>query len=91
MQPTPGYVYAMRAKHGGIKIGSSVDVARRQIELNRNRDIELTILATASTLYCERAEKAAQAILKRHRIAGEWFSCSDELAVAAVHSVGALQ
>lgn len=84
MTKKTGFVYAMKARHGGIKIGCTTDVGRRMIELNRNRDIGLVLIAVAFSTRYEAAERRAQIALAPYRIAGEWFSCPDEKAIAAV-------
>ena len=84
MTSKTGFVYAMKAQHGGIKIGSTTDVGRRMIDLSRNRDIGLVLIAVAFSTRYEAAERRAQIALAPYRLSGEWFSCRDEAAIAAV-------
>ncbi len=86
--PQPGYVYAIRARNGGIKIGCTIDVARRLVELNRGRRLHLVVLATAFCSDYQQAEKWVHRLLEEYRLSGEWFSCSDEEAITAVQVAG---
>ena len=80
------FVYVIEGDHGAVKVGISSDPAARRATLQTGAPHRLFL--TFSTWAGERAfdvEQEAHAILAAHRMPGEWFFVSKEIAIAAVY------
>jgi hypothetical protein len=81
------YLYAIRGG-GFIKIGIADHPERRLAELQTACPYDLKLFHTAAIYYCysREAETYAHKQLKKYHVRGEWFSCSDQLAINAVEA-----
>ena len=70
-------IYFVQSGNGAIKIGCTIDMGLRLIELQGNNPELLTVLKTVSGTPLE--ETAIHRKFKRDRIRGEWFKPSLEL------------
>ena len=79
-------VYVIEGSHGAVKIGISSDPESRRATLQTGAPHHLFL---AFAIYAgENAfdvEQEAHAILAAHRMPGEWFAVSKEMAIAAVY------
>ena len=92
-QPTPASgqcVYVIEGSHGAVKIGISSDPEKRRATLQTGTPHHLFL---AFSIYAGDAafdvEQEAHAILAAHRMPGEWFAVSKELAIATVYGAAA--
>lgn len=83
-------VYVIEGSHGAIKIGISSDPEKRRATLQTGAPHHLFL---AFAIYAGDAafdvEQEAHAILDAHRMPGEWFAVSKELAIATVYGAAA--
>ena len=79
-------VYVIEGSHGAVKIGISSDPENRRATLQTGAPHHLFL---AFAIYAGDAafdvEQEAHAILAAHRMPGEWFAVSKEMAIAAVY------
>ncbi|WP_409266802.1 GIY-YIG nuclease family protein [Massilia sp. BHUDP2] len=88
MSLVAGYVYVCDPGTGLIKVGQSAEPAKRLKTIAGYVGCP-DLKSWVSPRVCEykRLERESHAKLSEWRIAGEWFNCSMELAVAAVQSL----
>ena len=84
--PSGQCVYVIEGSHGAVKIGISCDPESRRATLQTGAPHHLFL---AFSIYAGDAafdvEQEAHAILDKHRMPGEWFAVSKEMAIAAVY------
>ena len=83
-KPGAGFVYAMGGDKGDIKIGISIDPARRLQGVRAEYPGDFKVIATWFHSWPFGVEQEAHKILKEHRTIGEWFSVSKYDAFDAV-------
>ncbi len=80
------HVYVIEGSHGAVKIGISSDPEARRATLQTGAPHHLFL---AFSIYAGEfaydVEQEAHAILDAHRMPGEWFAVSKEMAIAAVY------
>lgn len=80
---TNAKIYVMRAEDGTLKLGHSVDPARRSKEVGRVVEI---VHETDIIEHVERIERAAHRVLALHgkHLRGEWFEATLDDAINAI-------
>jgi Meiotically up-regulated gene 113 len=84
------YIYVIKGDRDNVKIGVTKYPETRlaQIQTGLSQKIDYAFIApTSGNAYA--IEKEAHAMLARHRLNGEWFDASPELAIAAVAGAAA--
>ena len=80
----------IEGSHGAVKIGISSNPEKRRAELQTGAPHHLFL---AFSIYAGDAafdvEQEAHYILSAHRMPGEWFAVSKEMAIAAVYGAAA--
>ena len=88
--PSGQSVYVIEGSHGAVKIGISSDPESRRATLQTGAPHHLFL---AFSIYAGDAaydvEQEAHAILDAHRMPGEWFAVSKEMAIASVYGAAA--
>jgi hypothetical protein len=84
----PGYVYLIRRSDGMIKVGVSRNVAKRRSRLAQASPETLSILKTIKPgrALAFHVEGGVKVLLRQFRARGEWFKCSDTLALLALRA-----
>ena len=84
--PSGQFVYVIEGSHGAVKIGISADPESRRATLQTGAPHHLFL---AFSIWAGESafdvEQEAHAILGAHRMPGEWFAVSKEMAIAAVY------
>lgn len=79
-----GYVYIMDGGHGEIKIGVSMEPAKRLLQVQAKVGQPLEIIAAFAHVQPYLVEREAHAHLAAHRTVGEWFAVSLYAAMDAI-------
>jgi hypothetical protein len=83
--PAVDYVYVIAGTHGLVKVGISTDPVARLATLQTGSPDRLRIAFTAPGYgNAFTIEQEAHVILAQHRVAGEWFNVTPDLAIAAI-------
>jgi hypothetical protein len=82
------FVYLIKRSDGTIKVGVSRNVAKRRSTLANASPDTLSILKTIETdeVLAFHIESGVKALLRQFRTRGEWFKCSDTLALLALRA-----
>src|SRR5262249_34059057 len=83
-------VYLIERGNGGvIKVGVTRNVGKRRSDLANSNAEELSILRILHPKNCWpiHIESAFKKLMRPRRLRGEWFRCSDILALVALHVV----
>lgn len=86
---TDRYVYVIGAEGQPVKIGIALDPEKRLKAIQNGFPHRLRIYAQVEAFggLAPRVEREAHRMLADHRMNGEWFACSPELAEATVRRV----
>lgn len=79
-----GYVYIMDGGRGEIKIGVSMEPAKRLLQVQSQVGQSLEIIAAFAHVQPYLVEREAHALLAPHRTVGEWFAVSFYAALDAI-------
>lgn len=83
--PAADYVYVVTSSNGHVKIGISTDPEARLRTLQTGTSDQLQLTFTAPGYgNALTVEQEAHRILAAHRVSGEWFNVTPDLAVAAI-------
>lgn len=83
----PGFVYVLAARHGGVKIGASVNPPSREAHANRGKTIEAKLVYQRGFPDYMASEQHAHQRLAKYLLAHEWFSCPVDYAIDVVKSL----
>jgi len=92
-EPTPdaeGYIYAIEANRGQVKIGMAAEPRQRLSGLQTGSPVELTLLAAGAAEKPKAAEKELHRRYADDRIRGEWFRLKREDVLELVETVDEL-
>lgn len=78
------YVYVIANADRRFKIGMAADPQSRLHQLQTGQPDRLQLVFSHETNKARDVERAAHTILELHRLTGEWFAVTQDIAVAAV-------
>lgn len=80
------WIYVIRAVNGHVKIGITADPLARlaSLQTGASQKLDLVYACAAQSNDGYAIEQAAHGILWKHRLAGEWFDTTADMAVAAI-------
>ncbi len=80
------FVYVVKSASGLVKIGVAADPIERLsvLQTASKETLELVYAAAVRGNYGYAIEQVAHSTLRHHRVNGEWFNATSELAVAAI-------
>jgi hypothetical protein len=83
---TSAWIYVVRASNGHVKVGITADPLARLASLQTGSSQKLELVYTCVVQSNEgfAVEQAAHNTLWKHRLEGEWFDTSPDMAVAAI-------
>ncbi len=84
-KPSSDFIYVVTGAHGLTKVGFSADPVARLARLQTGSPERLWLAFTApayGNAYV--IEQEAHQLLSAHRVRGEWFSATPDLAIAAI-------
>lgn len=80
------FVYVIRKASGPIKVGMGADPRERlrALQTGSSEQLELVYACAVKSNDANAVEFAAHDMMRNHRLSGEWFSVTPEMAVAAI-------
>lgn len=80
------FVYVVKAASGHVKVGVAADPLARlaALQTGASEPLDLVYACAAKSNDGFAVEQAAHRILWKHRLSGEWFDTSPDMAVAAI-------
>ena len=80
------WIYVIKAANGHVKVGITADPLARlaSLQTGSSQKLELVYACGVKSNDGFAVEQAAHAILWKHRLEGEWFDTTPDMAVAAI-------
>lgn len=87
-RPSGDYIYVIEGENNLVKVGISTNPNARLAALQTGSGFPLSLSYVASAPNALAVEQRAHEILAKNRVQGEWFDCTADIAVAAIHAAG---
>lgn len=84
-RPRGDFIYVIESANNTVKIGYSSNPEARLATLQTGSGLPLSLNYVVACGDPGLVEQRAHEVLAKHRLQGEWFDCTPDAAVAAIH------